>query len=265
MLSQVSGVLLSQTAGLVLAARPSPEIAEDVIGISIVAIVLLALLVVPIVCAALVYSDAKKRGLSAGLWALFVFFTTIIGVIVYLLARPSDVVLCGNCGAQLRNGFVACPNCGARSARTCPSCNRKLEAGWRVCPYCGAEAEGAGAAQAAPPIVTPRPVKAVSGLAVAALVITLLGPVGWTCLGGLFAHVSPFWPLSALAGMVAIPLAFVLSIAAIVSIRNNPDRLSGAWMAWLAFVINLLEIAVVTIAIVAGGLAIFLPAIERMF
>jgi RNA polymerase subunit RPABC4/transcription elongation factor Spt4 len=224
----------------------------------------LVVVAVPIICAALVYSDAKKRGLSAGLWALFVFFTTIIGVIVYLLARPSDIGLCGNCGAQLRNGFVACPRCGARSARTCPSCNHRMETGWRVCPYCGAEAEGAGEVQSVPPIIAPRPARSVSGLAVAALVITLLGPVGWICFGGLLVRLT-FWPLSPFVGLVAIPLGFILSIAALVSIRNNPDKLSGAWMAWMAFVISLLEIAFVAVVIVAGGLAIVLPEIERIF
>jgi len=266
MLSKVTEILCSQEFRWVAARYQPGHIDEKawatwaLLGIPL----LLVTLAVPIICAALVYSDAKKRGLSAGLWALFVFFTTIIGVIVYLLARPSDVGLCGNCGAPLRNGFVACPNCGARSAHTCPSCNRKMEAGWRVCPYCGTEAEKVGEVQPPQPIVAPLPVRSVSGLAVAALVITLLGPAGWMCLGGLFAHVSPFWPLNALAGVVAIPLAFTLSIAAIVSIRNNPDRLSGAWMAWLAFVINLLEIAVVVVAIVAGGLAVFLPTLQRI-
>jgi len=201
-------------------------------------------------------------------WAVLLIplFLVVVAVpiIFYLLARPSDIGVCGNCGAQLRNGFVVCPNCGARSARVCPSCNRKMETGWRVCPYCGTEAEGAGEVQAAPPIIAPRPVKSVSGLAVAALVITLLGPVGWMCFGGLLAQLT-FWPVSPFVGVVAIPLGFILSIAALVSIRNNPDKLSGAWMAWLAFVISLLEIAVVAAVIVTGGLAIVLPEIERIF
>ncbi len=37
----------------------------------------------------LVYRDAKKRGLNALLWAAIVFFTGLIGLLVYfLLIRP---------------------------------------------------------------------------------------------------------------------------------------------------------------------------------
>lgn len=259
MLNELAGTLYSYNLALRSVTYYSDRMNQARLAMVLIPL-FLVVVAVPIICAALVYSDAKKRGLSAGLWALFVFFTTIIGVIVYLLARPSDVGLCGNCGAQLRNGFVACPRCGARSARTCPSCNHKMETGWRVCPYCGKEAEGAGEVQTAPPIVAPRPARSVSGLAVTALVLTLLGPVGWMCVGR-FVGGFLFWPLNALPvlGLLAIPLAFILSIAALVSIRNNPDKLSGAWMAWMALIINLLEIAVVAVVIAFAGLAIFLP------
>ncbi|HEY0264572.1 MAG TPA: PLDc N-terminal domain-containing protein [Granulicella sp.] len=58
--------------------------------------------------------DAKARGLdNSVLWMLLVFFTSIIGLIIYILSRPQ-----GN--------LVTCPNCR----------NKKLQAALR-CPYCG--------------------------------------------------------------------------------------------------------------------------------
>jgi hypothetical protein len=59
--------------------------------------------------------DAKARGMdSAVLWMLLVFFTNIIGLIVYLLVRPQgNLVVCPNCGNKRLQASVRCPHCGA--------------------------------------------------------------------------------------------------------------------------------------------------------
>lgn len=59
--------------------------------------------------------DSKARGLDNGvLWMLLVFFTGIIGLIVYILARPQgNLVVCPNCGNKRLQTSVKCPSCGA--------------------------------------------------------------------------------------------------------------------------------------------------------
>jgi uncharacterized membrane protein YhaH (DUF805 family) len=58
--------------------------------------------------------DAKARGMdSAVLWMLLVFFTSFIGLIIYLSSRPQgNLVRCPNCGNQKLQAAVRCPHCG---------------------------------------------------------------------------------------------------------------------------------------------------------
>ena len=62
--------------------------------------------------------DAKARGMdNAILWVLLVFFTSIIGLIIYILSRPQgNLVPCPNCGNQKLQALVRCPHCGIGSA-----------------------------------------------------------------------------------------------------------------------------------------------------
>lgn len=79
-------------------------------------------LFIPIIALALsiallvwVARDAKDRGMdSAVLWMLLVFFTNLIGLIIYLLVRPQgNLVTCPNCGNKRLQSSVRCPHCGA--------------------------------------------------------------------------------------------------------------------------------------------------------
>lgn len=81
-------------------------------------------LAIPIVFIALniallvwVARDAKARGMdNAVLWMLLVFFTSIIGLIIYILSRPQgDVVPCSNCNNKRLQASVKCPHCGIAS------------------------------------------------------------------------------------------------------------------------------------------------------
>jgi hypothetical protein len=74
----------------------------------------IVILVLNIALLVWVARDAKARGMdSAVLWVLLVFFTSIIGLIIYILSRPQgNLVPCPNCGNQKLQAAVRCPHCG---------------------------------------------------------------------------------------------------------------------------------------------------------
>lgn len=76
--------------------------------------IIVALIALNIAILVWVARDAKARGMdSAVLWMLLVFFTSFIGLIIYLFARPQgNVIPCGNCGNKRLQASVKCPNCG---------------------------------------------------------------------------------------------------------------------------------------------------------
>jgi Phospholipase_D-nuclease N-terminal len=58
--------------------------------------------------------DAKARGMdSAILWMLLVFFTGVIGLIIYILVRPQgNMIQCPNCHNKKLQAAARCPHCG---------------------------------------------------------------------------------------------------------------------------------------------------------
>jgi hypothetical protein len=112
--------------------------------------------------------DAQKRGSNGYLWGLLVFFTSIVGLLVYLLwitdamekishevqqartqtpaahepATVVDAVLpgCPVCGGEIEADFKACPACGA--SLRCPGCDKTIRKDWKVCPWCTTELDG---------------------------------------------------------------------------------------------------------------------------
>lgn len=75
----------------------------------------LALVALNVAILVWVARDAKDRGMdNAVLWMLLVFFTGIVGLIVYILVRPQgNLVVCPNCGNKRMQVAVRCPHCGA--------------------------------------------------------------------------------------------------------------------------------------------------------
>jgi len=61
--------------------------------------------------------DAKSRGMdSAVLWMLLVLFLGLLGLVIYLFARPQgNLVPCPNCGNKRMQASVKCPHCGIGS------------------------------------------------------------------------------------------------------------------------------------------------------
>jgi hypothetical protein len=90
-----------------------------------------------------VLADAQERKIKRPvLWAVFVLFTSVFGLLVYLLARPetSDKAFCPHCGGELDKSFHNCPWCGKSllSAANCGECSFELKPGWKFCPRCQA-------------------------------------------------------------------------------------------------------------------------------
>lgn len=85
-----------------------------------------------------VNADARRRGMRPVLWTLLaIFVPNGIGIILYFVFRETLLAKCSNCGAQGRQNFAFCPQCGTQLVPACPVCKRNVEAGWQRCPYCG--------------------------------------------------------------------------------------------------------------------------------
>ena len=113
--------LLCSTPLLAFAQNDSPgDAASGLLGCGCcstfiaIPIVLIALNIALLVWVA---RDATARGMdSAVLWMLLVYFTSFIGLIIYILSRPQgDLVPCANCGNQKLQAAVRCPHCGVGS------------------------------------------------------------------------------------------------------------------------------------------------------
>lgn len=85
-------------------------------GGSLVVLVLIPLAIFALNIALLVWvaRDAKARGMdSAVLWMVLVMFTSVIGLIIYILSRPQgNVVRCPSCGNNRLQASAKCPHCG---------------------------------------------------------------------------------------------------------------------------------------------------------
>ena len=57
--------------------------------------------------------DAKARGVGSVGWMIVVFFTSIFGLIIYLLSRPKgEVTVCSHCSNKRLKSMAKCPHCG---------------------------------------------------------------------------------------------------------------------------------------------------------
>jgi uncharacterized membrane protein YhaH (DUF805 family) len=78
---------------------------------------IIAVLVLNVAILIWVARDAKARGMdSAVLWMLLVFFLGLLGLLIYIFARPQgNTVQCPNCGNKRLQASVRCPHCGIGS------------------------------------------------------------------------------------------------------------------------------------------------------
>jgi len=65
--------------------------------------------------------DAQARGMdNSTMWGFLVFFLGLLGLIIYLVSRPSEPakkggmkIVCRECGKKHSRGLKRCPACGA--------------------------------------------------------------------------------------------------------------------------------------------------------
>ncbi len=81
---------------------------------SIILLVIVAWIVLNIALLIWVARDAKARGMdSAALWMILVWFTGLIGLIIYLFSRPQGIVVrCPHCRNSRLQVSAKCPHCG---------------------------------------------------------------------------------------------------------------------------------------------------------
>ena len=134
---------LSITGALVASGRVSMDAPFLPVSVALCAVMLPPALL--FLGAGWVYSDAHKRGLNAGLWALLclLLFPYLLGFIIYLvmvLVRDQRMMVCPRCSARQTPGLVYCTACGAQMQRTCTECAARLPQGAAYCGNCGAAA-----------------------------------------------------------------------------------------------------------------------------
>ena len=98
--------------------------------LSLVLVLYLLFFIVWIIITVWVYKDAESRGASGVLWAVIVFFLGIIGLIIYIVIRPSGEKDPLNFNRKESKPDRRCPNCGRTipfDAKICPYCAKKFE------------------------------------------------------------------------------------------------------------------------------------------
>jgi predicted amidophosphoribosyltransferase len=86
--------------------------------------------------------DGTERGVRrARLFAFLTVLSSLIGLVVYLIARPEGgkALVCPGCAREV-NGGAYCPHCGRDlSSAFCATCRYPLKPEWAFCPSCRTE------------------------------------------------------------------------------------------------------------------------------
>jgi RNA polymerase subunit RPABC4/transcription elongation factor Spt4 len=101
-----------------------------------------SLLIAPLILlTGYVNRDAKRRGMSSGLWTFLVIVLMpayfAIGFIIYFLMREPMPYLCPQCASTVGARFNFCPNCKCNLHPSCTQCKREVAETDKYCPYCG--------------------------------------------------------------------------------------------------------------------------------
>jgi hypothetical protein len=105
-----------------------------------------------ILLAGYVSQDARRRGMSSGLWTFLVIVLFpayfAIGFIIYFLMREPLPYNCPQCAATVGARFNFCSNCKCNLHPSCPQCKREVVESDKYCPYCGQDLAAAAGAEA---------------------------------------------------------------------------------------------------------------------
>jgi hypothetical protein len=104
---------------------------------------------------AYVNRDAKRRGMSAGLWTFLVIVLSpayfAIGFILYFLMRAPLPYNCPQCGKMVGARFNYCPNCKCNLHPSCPQCKQEVAEDDKYCPNCACDLRATPPAEPATP------------------------------------------------------------------------------------------------------------------
>lgn len=82
--------------------------------------------------------DAKRRGMSPGLWMLVcIVLVGGIGAVVYFMLRQPILSRCPNCSTSLTASYNFCPQCQFQLAPVCGRCHRSVKITDVFCTQCG--------------------------------------------------------------------------------------------------------------------------------
>jgi len=82
--------------------------------------------------------DARRRGMSALLWALVAICVPYgMGILLYFILRQTRRESCPQCSYAVEAGFNFCPRCSYKLGLNCPQCQKAVGMKDIYCPYCG--------------------------------------------------------------------------------------------------------------------------------
>lgn len=83
-------------------------------GVLLFFVVIVGLLALNIAMLVWVARDAKNRGMDSAVgWMFLVMFTSLLGLFIYILSRPSgNLVQCPHCRNKRLQASARCPHCG---------------------------------------------------------------------------------------------------------------------------------------------------------
>ncbi len=87
-----------------------------------------------------VYLDARKLRANAAAWGILTLLTSVVGWVVYLIARPLTVK-CPACELEQPNTLKFCSSCGISLKNCCSQCGGELRDEWHYCGECGHKIE----------------------------------------------------------------------------------------------------------------------------
>lgn len=83
-----------------------------------------------------VYQDARRRPTNAAAWGILTLLTSVVGWVVYLIARPLTIK-CPACGLEQPDTLKFCNSCGISLKNCCSQCGAELREEWQYCGECG--------------------------------------------------------------------------------------------------------------------------------